>query len=450
MFTINSKVEQFGIGDKKRKYVVITTDFENAKKLFSAERYRCDSGAGEQRELVMAHVKTIRKEIEDGNFTPTSVTVGLRKNEQGSSGLSLSEKDGSLELSVAPGVTLPLLDGGHRFSAMELLYENALYKDDIGKSAITALVMLDGSTKKDFLNLQKGRPVDKSHIHSLSIQEKLLKGKDVAAVTLAYETAKLLNSTPDGVFFNQIRFDSRGVSGIPISSLNSKGASDIATSLVGGAKIAVAAGKDAAWLARCINTAYLYLKTKASELLDVGMKLTPPPQGTKGSATMLIGMGNMLAYRLYIQDLNNADTKDVTKLIEAAKQTLAAPVNGNFSGPMKRDAMGAFSEVFFADMVDDKKYYGVPLKLVKLLSISTFSLPKFEKEEKVPKEKKVKEPKPKKIKEKKPSKQDSVDESHLVDADDKRVTDISKTESEPKSDIVKTEKAPWEEDEFQG
>ena len=72
---------------------------------------------------------------------------------------------------------------------------------------------------------------------------------------------------------------------------------------------------------------------------------------------------------------------------------------------------------------------------------------------KAPKEKKVKtpkEPKAKVPKKPKPSKQDEVDESHLVDETDKKVVDISKTEPEPKSDVVKTEKAPWEEDEFQG
>lgn len=460
MFTINSKVEQFGIGDKKRKYVVITTDFENAKKLFSAERYRCDTGTGEQRELVMSHVKAIRKEIEDGNFTPTSVTAGFRKPEQGSPGPSIVEKYGkdNVEILIVDGQTLPLLDGGHRFHALELLYAYPAYKEDIGKSAITALVMLDGSTKKDFLNLQKGRPVDKSHIHSLSIQEKLLKGKDVEAMTVAYDTAKALNAGEGGVFYNQIRFDSRGVSGIPIASLNSKGASDIATSLVGGAKIAVAAGKSAAWLAGCINLAYATIKKNAPELLEIGMKLTPPPQGTKGSATMIIGLGNMLAYRLLAKASGDATAEDTDKLVKAAKEVFGEPVNGNFSGPMKRDAMGAFAENYFDDMVDDKKYYGVPLRLVKLLSVSTFSVPKFDKEEfppepKAPKEPKVKipkEPKAKKPKVSKKTKQDEIVEDFFVDNSKAEV--VTKPAPEPKKDenVVKTDKAPWEEDESEG
>lgn len=450
MFTINSKVEQFGIGDKKRKYVVITTDFENAKKLFSAERYRCDTGAGEQRELVMAHVKTIRKEIEDGNFTPTSVTAGL-KSEQGRVVPGENGIPETFQLDVPDNATLSLLDGGHRFHALELLYAYPAYKEDIGKSAITALVMLDGSTKKDFLNLQKGRPVDKSHIHSLSIQEKLLKGKDVEAMTVAYDTAKALNAGEGGVFYNQIRFDSRGVSGIPIASLNSKGASDIATSLVGGAKIAVAAGKSAAWLAGCINLAYATIKKNAPELLEIGMKLTPPPQGTKGSATMIIGLGNMLAYRLFVQGLGETKPEDTDKLVKAAKEVFGTPVNGNFSGPMKRDAMGAFAENYFDDLTEDKKYYGVPLKLVKLLSVSTFSVPKFDKEAtpeepkepKVPKVKVPKAPKEKKPKAPKKTKQDEIVEDFFVDNSKAEIV----TKPEPvkaEENITKSEKAPWE------
>jgi len=187
-----------------------------------------------------------------------------------------------------------------------------------------------------------------------------------------------LNSNDKSPFFNQIRFDSSGVSGIPISSLSGKGASDIVTSLVGSAKIAIEADKDSKWAANNIVTAYTYLKAKAPELLESGMKLCPPPNGTKGSATILIAVGNLLAYRASLKKFDNPDTQDVEVLIEVSKKVLGDPVKGNFSGPMKRNLMGDFAEKFFKDLVGTTEFhYGVPTDLVELLSTSTFSVPKI-------------------------------------------------------------------------
>lgn len=445
MFTVNGKVEEFGINERKRRYLVVTVDFNTAKQIFSADRYRAETGVGEQRELVTSHVKTLRKEIEDGNFTPTSISIGLRSQQEG---VTLVEENGFATLTLADGATLPLLDGGHRHSALEFLFEQEAYKEEIGKSSVTALVLLDGNTKKDFLNLQKGRPVDKSHIHSLSVQEKLLKQQDAEMLTIAYDAAKLLNSDAQSPFHKQIRFDSVGVSGIPISSLSSKGASDIATSLVGGAKIAIEFKKDAAWLAKQIVTAYIYLKDGgAKELLERGMMLTPPPEGTKGSATMLIGVGNMLAARVALKGNTSAESIDVQTLVKTAKETLGRPVNGNFSGPTKRTVMGAFAEAFFADIVTkEDSHFGVPKKLIKLLSVSTFASPKMEKEVV------QKEPKPVvvKVKKEKAKKAETAPVAE-PEKDDSGLFDPEVVPAKPEVDTTFeiTETAPWE-DEAQG
>lgn len=439
MFTVKNKIEKFGLANAERKYLVVTVDFNTARKIFSPDRYRAETGSGEQRELVTTHVKTLRREMEEGNYTPTPVSVGLRSEQEG---VTLVQEDNgdAATLTLQDGSTLPLLDGGHRFSAMEWLWGQDAFKEAIGNSSVTALVLLDGNTKKDFLNLQKGRPVDKSHIHSLSIQEKLINKKDVDVLTLAYNTAMLLNSDEKSPFFKQIRFDSAGVSGIPISSLSSKGASDIVTSLVGGAKIALAAGKDSAWLAKNIVTAFLYLKEGAKDLLERGMKLAPPPDGTKGSATLLIAMGNLLAARVFLRGNSEAETVDVQSLVSAAKKALGGEVGGNFSGPLKRKIMGDFAEFFFADVVaKEDAHFGVPKKLINLLSTSTFATPKMEKEKKVVAAPKVKKEKVKKVEPLDPDK----DDSGLFDPTPVPV----KIATKPVEDEFSvTEKAPWDEE----
>lgn len=396
MFYVTRDVKSFGLGENKRKYIVVTDKFSVVKKFFAADKYNALTGEGEQRELVMPHVKKLLKEIEGGTFTPTAVSVGLKPDQIAK--LVWEQDNKKVSLKLLDGEVSPLTDGQHRFKAMHLLSEMDNYRDDINNCDITALVMLDGSTKKDFLNLQLGRQVDTSHLHSMSIQEKMTKHKDSKAIELAYEATKLLAKNEKSPFYNQIRFDSTGVAGIPVSTLSSKGASDIATSLVGGAKIALRYSKDAQWLVNCILTAFSYVKAQAPHLFEVGMPLCPPPNGTKGSATMIIGLGNILAYRLAEEELTETI---IGKLVQAAKNAFGTKVDGNFSGPMKRSTMGTYASILLNGTVPTEKcWHSLPKDLLELLSCSAFAVPKIEK---------VKVEKPKKEKKTKPSEDEHKD-----------------------------------------
>jgi len=451
MFNINPpilyKVNTIGVKDKKRSYIVITTTFSEAKKWFSSEKYNIDTGGGEQRDLVQSHVRILKKELEEGNFTPTSISVGLKDSQR--SAIKRTESDGYPKAGIflTNGDTLPLLDGGHRMAALSLLSQVPEYKNDIENSCVTALLILDGNTKKDFLNLQRGRQVDKSHLHSLSVQANLIDKKNNDIILMSYNVARHLNTDVKSPFYRQIRFDSSGISGVPIASLSAKGASDIATSLVGGAKIAKWANRDETWLAKCIATAYEKLLEKAPNLLNGGMKLCPPPSGTKGSATMLIGVGNMLAYRLAACQREEANEDDINKMVEICQRHFSNPLDGNFSGPTKRSGMGAFSADYFADLQVDK-HENIPTKLVNLFSVSTFNLSKLpvEKKEvapKVPKEKTPRVPKgkgsKKKTKDDEPISFDGPDA--VIVTEEQKIKDITWDE-----EVTQEGDAPWEQD----
>jgi len=390
MYQTVKEVRNFGVSEQYfRKYIVINEKYGVLKKIVSSEKFNALTGCGEQREVVGSHVKKIISEIENGDFTPTAVSCGLRDEQRG----TLTFDGNKVSLRLEDGQTIPLLDGGHRLEALRLLSELDKYKERVDNCDITCLIYLDGNTKKDFLNLQLGRPVDRSHLHSLTIQEKLSKSKDSKALFLAYETTKLLNSNEKSPFYNQVRFDSLGAAGLPVSSLNGKGASDIACSLVGGARIALKFNKDAKWLSDCVVTAFTYVKAQCPELMNPGMPLCPPPNGTKGAATMLVALGNMLAYRVCLKNSNSPDNSDIEALVLAAKTTFNQAINKNFSGPVKRALIGTFSSKMFAKMLDEKEYWNtIPLGLIELMSVSTFAVPKLEKvkEEKVPSEPKKK------------------------------------------------------------
>ncbi len=392
---LRGEVFNFELNGNSRKYMVVTVPFETAKKIFQTDVFNALTQTGEQRAVFAAHARKLRKEMLNGKYTPAAFTVGIRDSHK--DGLSFAdvevdEGDGprtytEATLELKDGEYLPTLDGGHRTDALNEIGDSA------AKLPVTALVMLDGNTALDFLNLQSGRTVDRAHMLSLNVARNS-NVKDREIVQLALEAGRILSTNSESPFHNLIKFDSTGLTGIPVSTLASKGASDIGTSLVGGARIAKLAGKDAAWLAACVLKVYKTLKEKAPELLVTGMVLTPPPHGTRGSATMLVGLGNMLAYRLAAQKLAAPTDKDLEVLLDAAKKTCDQVVKGSFSGPVKRSILGDFADKFFADIVDaDKTHEGVPTELVNLLSTSTFAVSKLEKPKKVKEPKAPKAPK---------------------------------------------------------
>lgn len=416
-----------------------TVSYEYIKDLVKTDKFSATDGSGEQREVFPAHAKAIKNEMMSGNFTPTPIAVGVREKERAE---KISIEDNKATIEVNDKDTLPLLDAGHRFYALELLLSDDKVKDQVLKLPITTTFYLDGDTKQDFLNLQLGRTVDRAHMMSLKTQTGLFKKKDVPLFKTAMEVALLLATNTESPFYNQIRFDSRGASGIPINTLCSKGASDLGTSLVGTAKLIIKYNKDAEWASRIIVGCFNLLKDKANNLLASSMILCPPPYGTRGAATMLIGVANIMIFRLLSRNTDEPKDLDKEIFIDSAKKKLQTVVNGNFSSQSKRQLLGGFTSEFLGDL-NGKEHEMIPVELIECLSTSTFGVSKLAKQ------KKVKVTKPSKVK---PSKQEECDD----EADDLDFDDTAPTEDdeEPSFNDFKMdddeEKAPWEEEEIEG
>jgi hypothetical protein len=413
---IKGTVRVWGLTESKREYINVSTTYGEARLLFKSDPYSALSGKGEQRGIVENHAKRLRREMEAGTFTPCSFHVGVRKNQL--KNVQYEEVDG-LRTATVPldGLeTLPLTNGGHRFQALNWIRDEAekavkdakaveakattdeakaeaanavvaaeAFLELVDNQPIEAMVLLNGSTQDDFINLQYGKPVDQAHMLSLKIARGQTNPKSTPFLKLAFSIAKALNGgDANSPFYRQIRFDSRGFAALPISTLCPKGASDLSCSLTGLAKVGQGSkpAKSAEWLADVVNITYKILADKAPELIKEGKVLTPPPNGTKGSATLLIGVAVALAYRMMF--LNEDKVSDRTKgvLVDAAKETLDNDVNGNFSGPAKRGLIGAFVKEFFSDLTNIEKHEGVPLELVKTISSSAYDvspLPKAKK-----------------------------------------------------------------------
>jgi hypothetical protein len=373
--------------DGKRLYgTVQNLPFYEAREYIMAVRFNGQTGTGQQREIVKGHVRRLKKEMEVGAYTPANVSAACSKKHR--QALVLNE-DGTFGLAVNSDDPLLLTDGGHRFEALTRIVKELEEKSQKAEGKekeqlsrwleqarnvpVTVTVYIDGDPAQDFVRLQQGRAVDASHMLSLKFQQKLLDGQGIRT---AFEVARLLHKDKGSPVGGLVRFDSRGELPLPVSSLCSAGASDIGTSLVGLARIGQTGenAKEPAWLACAVTAAFKALQKDAPDVLASGKVLTPLSDGgTRGSTTMLIGVGAVLAYRMSALGHTAPSEEDLSRLVQSAKSNLDESVSGNFSGPTKRKLLGLFAKDFLADLAGEK-HCGLPVGLLRTLSPSTFAV----------------------------------------------------------------------------
>jgi hypothetical protein len=190
-------------------------------------------------------------------------------------------------------------------------------------------------------------------------------------------------------FHLQIKFDSQGLYRLPITTLMAKGPSDLGSSLLGLARIGIDGGAPSQtidtdrWLADRFIDIVKALEKDAPELLETGMLLAKPPEGTKGSATMLLGLGILLAYRTRMKGLETPEPVDVALLVKAAKNNLNAKADGKFSAQTKRMLLGEVAREYFADIKGEEvaKHEGIPVDLLRLFVTSAYACTPLPKEQ---------------------------------------------------------------------
>jgi hypothetical protein len=393
--TLTGTFTRWTLCDTNRLYGSIQNlPYCEAKLYIKPVRFNGQTGAGQQRETVEGHVRRLKKEMAAGNFTPTNVSAACSKKHCES--LTL-KGDGTFQLEVNSEDPLLHTDGGHRFEALNGLIQELKEKSEKASAKdkerlsrwleqarnvpVTVTVYFDGDPAQDFVRLQQGRSVDSAHMLSLKLYQTMLGDP---AVQMGFEVAKLLHKQEGSPIHHQVRFDSRGELPLPVSTVCSTGASDLGTSLIGLARVGRMGEKarEPDWLAGVVTAAFKALQKDASTLLTAGKVLTPLSDGgTKGSTTMLIGAGVVLAYRLSVLGHEAPTEEDLSRLVRAAKYALGEPVGGNFSGPTKRKLLGAFAKNFLEDVGGDK-HEGLPVGLLRTLSPSTFGVGPLPREKK--------------------------------------------------------------------
>jgi hypothetical protein len=406
---IEGKIRQFFTGGKGKPRFWVTAEmtYRDAKRIIKIDRYNAENDKGIQRAGIESWQNQLSKKMDGGEFTPNPWAAGVLKSHLKDVGPIEAGK--TIKLVVSPRNPLISLDGQQRQGAMEKLLKKAEGDAEKTKaildSYITFPVYLDHQyTYADFLNLQYGRPVDASHMLSMQLAHDKVDEKKKPYLMLAKETAKLVDDNESSPFSGKIKFDSSDDAPLALKAVTTLGGSDISTSFGGGAKLALKFEKDAAWLANMYVSAYqaiikhgskdeveseLEEKTaKVPTLLRKGKMLYT--KGKKGSLSLHIGIGNMLAYRMARLGRDEVKPADAKLFVECLEDIFDMEVDGNLSGPDKRRIMGRFVDRYFGDLArrteedeTDKKKLDCytngsmfwPTELVDLLSKSSLGVP---------------------------------------------------------------------------
>src|ERR1700723_2883826 len=93
-----------------RSYITVDSNIGTLLEYTQVCTYDVNTSFGEQRDQVERHVKKLRSEISNYNYTPTAFNASV------SDASRVSEENGLVKISLDKEHKLNLIDGGHRLS----------------------------------------------------------------------------------------------------------------------------------------------------------------------------------------------------------------------------------------------------------------------------------------------------------------------------------------------
>jgi hypothetical protein len=383
-------------GGKSRRWIMLTIPFGEVNVWFYKEAYDHTTGKGFQRQQMEAHSRSLSRAMSDGEYTPVAWCGGLTPAHE----KTLTIQDGMAYIKVKSNQLLPMLDGGHRWEGLKKQLQAAQESGDqalatrILNQDITIQIFLESAhVQRDFMNLQKGRAMDRNQLRSMEIKNQLVDSDKLPVFKMATDVCHVLSKDNRSHLYGQIKFDSRSVAPMAYNSITTMAGSDLGTSISGGVKIAQAYNRDVAWLAATYVEAFDAIQKYGAKQADgstivmSGNRLLHPTilGGSRGGSALLIMVGNMLAFRKGFKDKDRASDADQRYLAETVDSCLNKPTSGQ-SGEDKRRESGAFARNYFSDLIlqlGEKSVVGklagvdgVPLQLVRILSPSTVKVDK--------------------------------------------------------------------------
>lgn len=382
----------WNLGSEPIRFTVIQTTFGKARKYFKPIQFDVKTGVGVQRRLIDKWVNRLKNEMSKGKYTPCPAHATIEKIHFDKKIIQIHHRKikitGSLEHPIS------LTDSQHRFAALEKLRnENFRLKDKVDQLPVVIQVSLNTDPVQDFINLQKGRPTDKTHVLSMKITKGLVEGNKENIYKNALKIADLLNTIKESPFYNQIKMETNSVGCIPLSSLIAENPSDISTSLLAAGRILQLTNRSPESIAQTIVDTHHMMMKNSPELFEEHKLLCLPPKGTKGAATIIVGISCLVSYAEHHFGTSDffADDDRVEHFLECCEEIFKRNANNNLSGPSKRQIMGEFAKALYQEIPDEICHEGIPKELLTLLATSAYNVSALPKTKSAPRKKKKKE-----------------------------------------------------------
>lgn len=263
---------QYDDEHKPRHFMFVQVPFSFLLNFVDVSIYNDTTGKGVQREEITGHVNSLEKDIRNGDYTPTPFAAHARpvhmvKNRT-------ENPDGTTTVIVASNAKLTSSDGGQRGRALRRLLlkaGDAAQKERIENLPIGLTVYLEPDRHvQDFINMQKGKNMDRAHLKSLLHRHgKDKDNKNYPLIETCRQVLHGLNEDQSSYLNREVRFDTLDSGHLRWDALSATGSSELATSFFGGAIIAKNFGKDADWLTAVYMDAW-HAVQKYTERSEVG------------------------------------------------------------------------------------------------------------------------------------------------------------------------------------
>lgn len=387
-YTFHGQIYRWDLCGHSRRFIVVVVSYGEARKWFKAETYKHETRTGWHRNLIPSQVNGLIKHMRAGRFTPVSWVAGLLPWHEENLIHPGSGADQQIDVRASTKHPLPLLDGYQRQYALEMLRKKARSEANetmvrqIDEQPIAIQIILDTDhLQEDFLNLQKGQTVDRCQSKSMEENASFLQPEKLRFARFAATVASGLNEDFRSHICHAIRFSSGSVLPIPYNLITTWDPSALGVSIYGGAKIAINFGKDESWLRERYVDAY-------SAILELG-KRTPGDdlpiifaegsvvqplmhQGTIKGSVLLLGVGNLLAWRMGVTGHDKLTEVDRSRIARLADEYLCE-LYGEQGGQKPRELLGNFAREYFEDL-EVAKFDDIPADLVSILSSSAFGV----------------------------------------------------------------------------
>ncbi|MFQ3675272.1 MAG: DNA sulfur modification protein DndB [Endomicrobiia bacterium] len=368
---IQGPICNFGFFPNIRKYTFCSLPYSLARRIFKCEIFRFSTGDGNQRRQHQEHVQLLRDEILNGNFTPVAISASINSN------ITYTVENDIVSIVIPDGCYISLLDGGHRFAALEALID-LMDEDSINQIAnfnIIAIIYLNGDLKKDFCNLQKGLRVDRTHLLSL-LEHAKREDEKLTHQSLAIILAEMISSS-NTPFYQRIRFDDSSEKNsrkVPLSTLIGEEKSWPSINLTGTAMLLNHYEKPANFAVKVLEQ--IYNCTKHFPVLSEGFLRVPDKKNMLSLSW--IGLLNVVLFRLlYLKRDVDIDSQRLIMKVLASYCTVFPQTGMGRKGIVRWIVL--ICSVLFEDFDSSLLHYNLPRDLLLILKPRFYSLPPLRK-----------------------------------------------------------------------